>query len=217
MTFHQFFASTKPQSRKTHVLYAKDIDCPVEWAVHLRERIPEELVFEGSDDLMCIAPPDLRVENLMIYIGGPGTLTPAHSDLCGSIGHNLLVHGEPNAYALWAVIRPQDYAAANRFWIEHGDSSKALTLESSFMPLEVLAQAPFPVHIIEQRVGDFVLLPGNAPHQVINQGEGMSVKVSWNRSTARSIPRAIREVLPMYRSVQRSEEYRLKYLGYFGL
>ncbi|KAJ9059283.1 hypothetical protein DSO57_1003900 [Entomophthora muscae] len=52
----------------------------------------------------------------MIYVGHEGTNTSSHFDICGSIGHNLMVHAE------------------------------------------VLGQADFPVHVFEQRLGDFVMV-----------------------------------------------------------
>lgn len=37
------------------------------------------------------------------------------------------------------------------------------------MPLSEIAKAPFPVYVIKQREGDFVLVPPECVHQVVNK------------------------------------------------
>lgn len=43
-------------------------------------------------------------ETLMVYVGIDNTYTPAHTDICGSIGHNLMVYADDSSsYALWFI------------------------------------------------------------------------------------------------------------------
>jgi hypothetical protein len=37
------------------------------------------------------SPSDTRAENLMCYIDHEGTYTPAHKEMCASLGHNIMV------------------------------------------------------------------------------------------------------------------------------
>lgn len=41
--------------------------------------------------------------------------------------------------------------------------------DNFFMPLEKLAKAPFTVYVIKQKEGDFVLVPPECTHQVVNK------------------------------------------------
>lgn len=36
----------------------------------------------------------------MIYVGGEGTRTPGHEDICATIGHNIMVNTTPHSYAV---------------------------------------------------------------------------------------------------------------------
>lgn len=44
----------------------------------------------------------------MVYVGVENTYTPGHTDICGSLGHNLMVHSDPDAYALWFIAGTAD-------------------------------------------------------------------------------------------------------------
>src|SRR5688572_29498509 len=87
--------------------------------------------------------------------------------------------------------------------------------DNCFIPLSHLKNAPFKVMLIEQRIGDFVILPPNAPHQVINRG-GKSVKIAWNTLTAKSLPQSIL-ALPTYREYGKNQVYRIKTLAFYAL
>lgn len=41
--------------------------------------------------------------------------------------------------------------------------------DNFFMPLQELAKAPFDIYVIKQREGDFVLVPPECVHQVVNK------------------------------------------------
>jgi hypothetical protein len=61
-----------------------------------------------------------------------------------------------------------DREAVADFFAENGGS---IDHDNFFMPIEKLVNAPFTVYVVEQREGDFVLVPPLAPHQVINKVE----------------------------------------------
>ncbi|KAK0948681.1 hypothetical protein LTR91_027046, partial [Friedmanniomyces endolithicus] len=102
-------------------VYLKDIDCPSVWQIKVKEQIPGTLFYMNDStgeiggpgavpdltgtvpgrrlgkgiaragDLMSSLPPDMRAENLMCYIGHEGTYTPAHREMCASLGQNVMV------------------------------------------------------------------------------------------------------------------------------
>jgi hypothetical protein len=90
------------------LIYAKDVICPPEWWAHLESILPESMRYHGPMDCMRIwffstigsdcfkgyLDPELRANNLMAYIGSEGTLTNAHTDLCSTIGHNVMIHAD---------------------------------------------------------------------------------------------------------------------------
>ncbi|KAJ1930758.1 hypothetical protein IWQ60_000042 [Tieghemiomyces parasiticus] len=216
-TYADYMTALEGQCETLRTLYAKDLPCPAAWADHLRQRLPDPLFYGSKDDLMAQLPSDMQVDNLMIYIGSSGTYTPAHTDLCGSIGHNLMVNATQGSYALWHLIRPADREAADRYWQLYTRGTSSIALENFYMPAEQLAKAPFRVIRLEQRPGDFLILPGDCAHQVHNAGRGYNVKVSWNRPTIRSLPYAVDTVLPFYQHALRPDTYRIKALGYHAL
>ncbi|RKP23535.1 hypothetical protein SYNPS1DRAFT_10859, partial [Syncephalis pseudoplumigaleata] len=154
-------------------------------------------------------PDQYRAENLMCYMGRGGTFTPGHVDPCGSIGHNIMVSGGPEARAQWYVVARDDKQKAAAFWQQQSSGMHALDLDNYYMPVDRLREAPFPVYHIEQRVGDLIVIPSDAAHQVMNEGD-WSIKVAWSRSTVASLDYCIRHVLPVYRSLLKPEVYRVK-------
>ncbi|KAJ1970105.1 hypothetical protein IWQ62_000144 [Dispira parvispora] len=188
--------------------YAKDLTCPKEWQAALDTRLPEYFTYLGCNDLMSKLDPSVQAENMMLYIGGPGTGTPAHTDLCSSIGQNLMTYASGDACALWFVIPSEYRKEVVEFWSTQVKGT--FDMETTFAPIDILRQAKFPVHVIQQRPGDFVILPSDCPHQVINQGKGISIKVSWNRLTVPALVHAVNNTLPLYRSMLKPEIYHVK-------
>jgi hypothetical protein len=73
-----------------------------------------------------------------------------------------------------------------------------LAFESHVVPVEDLAAAPFDIYVVEQKLGDLVLVPPRSCHQVINNG-GITVKMSWSRMTVQGLVAAFFHELPIYR------------------
>jgi len=73
-----------------------------------------------------------------------------------------------------------------------------LDLENHVITVEELARAPFNVYIIEQKLGDLVLVPPRSCHQVVNFG-GITIKTSWSRMTVKGLSTAYYQELPIYR------------------
>lgn len=80
----------------------------------------------------------------------------------------------------------------------HTKLGQELDHESHITSIQDYADAPFKVYVIEQKVGDLVLVPRMSCHQVVNQG-GLTVKMSWSRMTMKSVSHAIYHELPLYR------------------
>jgi len=152
-------------------------------------------------------------ETLMVYCGLENTYTPGHTDICGSLGHNLMVASDPEAYALWFIAESKDKAKASALWGKYG---AALDHDNCFLPVEKLAEADFTFHVVRQRRGDLVFVPPEGAHQVINKG-GRSIKIAWNRVTPSTIAVSYHSVLPLYHQICKAEVYRIKTLVYCGL
>ncbi|KAG0264722.1 hypothetical protein DFQ27_001063 [Actinomortierella ambigua] len=156
-------------------------------------------------------PAEMVAETLLLYLGIGGTWTPAHFDQCATLAHSLMLYADGKSetlgdtYALWFVVPPSHYAIAKAFWAHLG---RNLHLENYFATLIELSKAKFPIYVIRQRVGDLVVLPPRAVHQVINVG-GASIKFAWNRATAETLQLAVNNVIPMYRLICRPESYRV--------
>ena len=235
-------------------IYLKDIDCPQVWHEKLKEQIPAavfylnestgELGGPGSvdepnaagpgtrkgrgvaraGDLMSVLPPAMRADNMMCYIGHEGTYTPAHREMCASLGHNVMVetsstfdeNGKPAkpGSSIWFMTETKDRHLVSEYWLSVLGHN--IEIEAHFAQINAWKAAPFTTYILEQKAGDFVLIPPLAPHQVWNRGT-RTMKVAWNRTTVETLEMALVEAIPRARMVCRDEQYKNKAIVYFAL
>ncbi|KUI67322.1 Cell division cycle-associated 7-like protein [Cytospora mali] len=222
-------------------LYMKDIDCPPEWHDHLRKVMPPGLFYwnenvedDGSKDdvfledlppapagdLMSSLPVEMRAQNLMCYIGHEGTYTPAHREMCGSLGQNIMVeassneNGEKEGSSIWFMTETKDRQVVREYFLSM--LGHDVEIEKHFAQVNAWKKATFPVYIVEQKPGDFILIPPLAPHQVWNRGT-RTMKVAWNRTTVDTLDYALHEALPRQRLVCRDEQYKNKAIIYYTL
>lgn len=234
-------------------LYLKDMDCPPDWHEYLRKIIPPSLFylnqspqsFEGpcaqsnitnipttkdggliasAGDLMSSLPQDMRAANLMCYIGHEGTFTPAHQEMCASIGHNLMVEASDGSQengkstapgsSIWFMTKTSDRHAVSQYWTTRLGHN--IDLEDHFAQLGAWTGAPFQTYVVEQKPGDLILVPPLAAHQVWNRGT-RTMKVAWNRITVDTLEMAMDEALEHARIICRDEQYKNKAIVYFTL
>ncbi|KAL4870625.1 hypothetical protein BDV12DRAFT_165498 [Aspergillus spectabilis] len=235
-------------------LYLKDIDCPKIWHDYLKRIIPpflfylnnsaESVSFEGpgaratsiakmrhaskqvakAGDLMSCLPPDMRAENLMCYIGNEGTYTPAHQEMCASLGQNLMVDASNGSIengkatkpgsSIWFMTSSKDRKLVSEYWMSV--LGHDINIEDHFAQINAWKAAPFTTYIVKQRPGDFILVPPLAAHQVWNRGT-RTMKVAWNRTTVETLERALNEALPHARMVCRDEQYKNKAIVFYSL
>jgi hypothetical protein len=235
-------------------VYLKDIDCPPVWQEKLKEHIPASLVYwndnigevggpgavdepirygpgrkKGKEiaiagDLMSSLPQEMRAENLMCYIGHEGTYTPAHREMCASLGHNIMVNtseafdenGQPEkpGSSIWFMTEAKDRHTVQEYWLSV--LGHDIETENHFAQVVAWQRAPFKVYVVEHTVGDFILIPPLAPHQVWNRGT-RTMKVAWNRTTVETLEKAMAEALPNARMVCRDEQYKNKAIIYYTL
>ncbi|PCH38189.1 hypothetical protein WOLCODRAFT_115024, partial [Wolfiporia cocos MD-104 SS10] len=197
-------------------LYAKDAPCPAEWKQWLQESgtVPLNLRPCSTNDLLQYLYEYEAVENLMCYYGIGDTFTPCHKDLCGSTGHNLMCHTEDGGSSFWFMTASGSApVVAKHFQSRFGQE---LDWESYVVSVEDFAEAPFDVYVVEQKLGDLVLVPPRSCHQVVNRG-GLTMKMSWSRMTMKGLEIALHHELPIYRRVCRKEHYRVKTVVYRSL
>ncbi|KFX99134.1 hypothetical protein V490_01934, partial [Pseudogymnoascus sp. VKM F-3557] len=243
------WTTTNFRDPKRQRLYLKDIDCPEAWDHQLREYIPQTLLYlnncvgekggPGSvherdkynhlvmgqgiapaGDLMSNLPPDMRAENMMCYIGHEGTFTPAHREMCATVGQNIMVEtsdvskGEKPGSSIWFMTETKDREVVSEYFLSM--LGHDIEVENHFAQIVAWKKAPFPVYIVEQKVGDFILIPPLAPHQVWNRGT-RTMKVAWNRTTVETLEMALAEALPRARMVCRDEQYKCKAIVFYSL
>lgn len=234
-------------------VYLKDIDCPDVWKKELQQSIPPNLFYlndntgkvggpgsvdepsplggkkQGrgiaiSGDLMSSLPQPMRAENLMCYVGHEGTYTPAHREMCASLGHNIMVEasdvmgeaGQPErpGSSIWFMTESKDRHMVAEYWMSI--LGHDIEVEKHFAQINAWKKAPFTTYIVEQKPGDLILIPPLAPHQVFNRGT-RTMKVAWNRTTIDTLEMAFREALPNARMVCRDEQYKNKAIAFFTL
>ncbi|KAH7094666.1 hypothetical protein FB567DRAFT_459266 [Paraphoma chrysanthemicola] len=177
-----------------------------------------------AGDLMSSLPPEMRAENLMCYIGHEGTYTPSHREMCASLGQNIMVNasgqisedGKPErpGSSIWFMTETKDRHIVSEYWLSV--LGHDIEVENHFAQLAAWKKGPFTTYVVEQRPGDFILIPPLAPHQVWNRGT-RTMKIAWNRTTAETLELAINEALPNSRVVCRDEQYKNKAIIYYTL
>lgn len=227
-------------------LYLKDIDCPDEWFQHLKKIIPPNVFYLNGNisenpshgsrdddifgvpektsavagDLMSSLDPAMQAQNLMCYIGHEGTYTPAHREMCASLGQNIMVeasgdrNGEKPGSSIWFMTETKDREVVREYFLSM--LGHDIEIEKHFAQINAWKKANFPVYIVEQKVGDFILVPPLAPHQVWNRGT-RTMKVAWNRTAVETLDLALHEALPKARLVCRDEQYKNKAIIYYTL
>lgn len=254
VTNQHFKRKDGQNERPPQRIYLKDIDCPEVWQQKLAEIVPPFLfylnestgeyggpgasVLKGSTvpgrrlgkgiapagDLMSSLPQEMRAENLMCYIGHEGTYTPAHREMCATMGHNIMVEasgeigedGKPErpGSSIWFMTEAKDRQTVAEFWLSK--LGHDIEVENHFAQINSWKQAPCKVYVVDQRPGDFILIPPLAPHQVWNRGT-RTMKVAWNRTTAETLEMAVNEALPKAKIVCRDEQYKNKAIIYYTL
>ncbi|CAI6338600.1 unnamed protein product [Periconia digitata] len=246
----QFFGDPERYREKERQrIYLKDIDCPPVWRDKLKECIPQSLFYLNEStgeiggpgardepghrkgrgigragDLMSSLPSEMRAENLMCYIGHEGTYTPAHREMCASLGQNIMVNasgpvgqdGKPErpGSSLWFMTETKDRHLVSEYWLSV--LGHDIEVENHFAQLIAWKKAPFKTYVVDQRPGDFILIPQLAPHQVWNRGT-RTMKIAWNRTTVETLEHALQEALPNSRVVCRDEQYKNKGIVYYTL
>ena len=235
-------------------IYLKDIDCPQVWHDKLKEQIPPGVFYLNDStgdiggpgsvdepnqqglgirkgkgaaragDLMSCLPSAMRAENMMCYIGHEGTYTPAHREMCASLGQNIMVEasgkterdGKPSkpGSSIWFMTETKDRHLVSEYWLSV--LGHDIEVEAHFAQINAWKVAPFTTYVVEQKVGDFLLIPPLAPHQVWNRGT-RTMKAAWNRTTVETLEMALNEALPRARMVCRDEQYKNKSIVLFSL
>ncbi|KAJ6201886.1 hypothetical protein J3E72DRAFT_382415 [Bipolaris maydis] len=177
-----------------------------------------------AGDLMSSLPPEMRAENLMCYIGHEGTYTPSHREMCASLGQNIMVNAsttigedgkqERPGSSIWFMTESKDRHVVSEYWLSI--LGHDIEVENHFAQLIAWKKAPFRTYVVEQRPGDFILIPPLAPHQVWNRGT-RTMKIAWNRTTVETLELALSEALPNSRVVCRDEQYKNKAIVYYTL
>ncbi|KAI2834225.1 hypothetical protein CBS147482_7144 [Aspergillus niger] len=175
-------------------------------------------------DLMSCLPPSMRAENLMCYIGHEGTYTPAHQEMCASLGQNIMVEASDGSAeygketkpgsSIWFMTESKDRRVVSEYWMS--TLGHDIDIEDHFAQINAWKAAPFKTYVVEQRPGDFILIPPLAAHQVWNRGT-RTMKVAWNRTTPETLEKALTEALPHARMVCRDEQYKNKAIVFYSL
>ncbi|KAJ5176430.1 uncharacterized protein N7482_002307, partial [Penicillium canariense] len=234
-------------------LYLKDIDCPEEWQQALEQLIPSTFFYLNQSptpkglkvpssqsleypktpqgepvaragDLMSSLPDAMRAQNLMCYIGHEGTYTPAHQEMCASLGQNLMVEASDGSYengkatrtgsSIWLMTGTRDRHVVAEYW--NSMLGHNIDLEDHFAHLSSWKSAPFTTYVVEQKPGDLILVPPLAAHQVWNRGT-RTMKVAWNRTTVETLEMAFDSALAHARMVCRDEQYKNKAIVFYTL
>ena len=106
------------------------------------------------------------MHSLMYGVDGS---TPAHKDMCATYAQNIMVStalspADVEGLAYWFVFSSRDRKRLADYWNTLGHD---IDTENFFASIDDLQAFPGNVWVIEQRIGDFVIIPPLGAHQVI--------------------------------------------------
>jgi hypothetical protein len=223
-------ASSSSSSATTGTIgstYAHSIACPPAWRDYLTQKLPNYFC-KCSNDLEKDLMTELQVDTTTINVGHHGLSSSLTSRSLASISHSLMLWSEEQSYALWFVIAPANSSKVLDYLSDAslcGDTLAALASGSSpFGPepsqlvieIESLAKLGCTISVIEQREGDWILMPSDSIFEVFNRN-GRSVRVNWDIIAPHSIVDSYRVALPRARFFGRAEQFRLKATAYHAL
>ncbi|KAK2625790.1 hypothetical protein QTJ16_005102 [Diplocarpon rosae] len=145
---------------------------------------------------------------------------PTHREMCATLGHNIMVNASRNGSdeiegsSVWFMTETKEREVVSEYFLSM--LGHDIEVEKHFAQVNAWKKAPFNVWVVEQKVGDLILIPPLAPHQVWNRGT-RTMKVAWNRTTVDTLELALHEALPRARMVCRDEQYKCKAIVYYTL
>lgn len=159
------YLSLSREQRKRK-LYSEML-CPDPWREFLKSKL-KEFFCNGSSDLMGELSAELQVDTLRIWLGTEESFSGSHLEGGGAILNNLMIYADEGAYSLWFCVSTEDREKALAFW-KTKSKSTLFGPKNPWVSIEDLSQAPFTIFLIEQREGDFVLIPPDSIHQMLNK------------------------------------------------
>lgn len=78
----------------------------------------------------------------------------------------LIIQTTTDSSSLWFIAHPSDFEEVKRLW---KTLDRDFEMENFFAPLSTLKSARSKFFLLEQKVGDFVIIPRMACHQVVNK------------------------------------------------
>lgn len=156
-----------PKEQRKRKLHCTEMLCPDTWREFLNSRL-KDFICKGSNDLMGELATELQVDTLRILLGTEESFSGSHLEGGGAILNNLMIYADEGAYSLWFCVSTEDKPKAIEFWRTKSKSS-LFGCKNPWLSIEDLSQAPFPIYLIEQREGDFVLIPPDSIHQMLNK------------------------------------------------
>lgn len=181
---------------RTEVLFQKSCYAKERRTCFTVDQIMYLIYYYIESPVLTHSQPEAAIETLMCYLGIGDTFTPCHKDLCASSGQNLMCYTERDGSSFWFMTESSSAPAAAEYFRQK--LGQELDNENHIVTIEELTNAPFKVFVLQQRLGDMVLVPPRSCHQVMNSG-GITVKTSWSRMTLKGLSTAYHYELPIYR------------------
>ncbi|KAE8348848.1 hypothetical protein BDV28DRAFT_75490 [Aspergillus coremiiformis] len=176
-------------------LYAKDLQCPVEWAKALKTVLPSYLMQLGSFDLFRMLPKEIAPEVLMAYVGTQMSLSGLHRCFSGTVALNLMIESEGSRYG--SLCFGTDQSSQTKYDVFMEGLGKSSHTDWAYISIAQMKSADFPIYVTHQEPGDLVIFPSTTAHQIWNVSS-MVTKVVWNIMHASSITSFFDYVQPVY-------------------
>lgn len=98
-TLRKFADSARQSYQEFQNLYARDLQCPIEWQEQCRKILPTEVQWGGRLDLFQWLPQCARSEVMMAYVGSEGSSSGFHRCFSSTVALNLLMESEDGTFS----------------------------------------------------------------------------------------------------------------------
>ncbi|PGG99312.1 hypothetical protein GX51_06347 [Blastomyces parvus] len=192
-TLKKFADAARRSYREFKNLYARDLQCPEAWLEKCKTFLPSEVQWGGNVDLFQWLPSCARSEVVMAYVGSEGSSSGFHRCFSSTVALNLLVEASDRPVLCFGT----DFESQSKYDAFMAARGASPHVDWLNLPPEELQRANFPLYVHEQKVGELVVFPHAAAHQVWNLG-AISTKMVWNILHPLSLEAGLNYVQPPF-------------------
>ncbi|RAL15389.1 uncharacterized protein BO97DRAFT_431978 [Aspergillus homomorphus CBS 101889] len=163
--YHDLLDTLSATRESLRSLYAKDLQCPEDWARRLDSVLQSSFRHRGTLDMFRLLPEEIAPEGLMAHVGTRNSFSGFNRCFSGTVALNLLIQSE-------------DRYAQPKYDAFMEELRKSPHTDWANLTVTQLRRAKFPIYVTDRHPGDLVIFPPATAHQVWNVNP-LVTKLVW--------------------------------------